>query len=305
VDVRTVGAGGGSVAHVPPLTRALRVGPQSAGAVPGPACYGRGGTEPTVTDAHLVLGHLDAGTPLAGGVHLDADAARAAVGRLAERLGLGLEECAAGIVRVADAEMARALRVMTVAQGIDPRTFTLLAFGGAGPLHACDLAEELGIARVIVPRAGGVLSALGLAAADRRRDEVRTALLRGDALDDATLGALAGDADEVAWDVRYAGQSFELTLRGVAPRAAALREAFDAAHDERYGYADPDAAIELVTVRRTRREPGPHVELHGGDARPVATGPDVLRLPETTIVVAAGWRATEDAAGTIRLERAA
>jgi N-methylhydantoinase A/oxoprolinase/acetone carboxylase beta subunit len=293
VDIHTVGAGGGSIGWVDP-GGALRAGPQSAGAVPGPACYGRGGEDPTVTDAHLVLGHLDAQTPLAGGVTLDADAARAAVGRLAQQLDLSVEDCAAGIIRVADAEMLRALRVMTVEQGIDPRSFALLAFGGAGPLHACDLADELQITRVIVPRAGGVLSALGLAAADRRRDEAQTVLLRD--ITDAALAELAQDADEVAWDVRYVGQSFELTVRDVAD--------FHAVHEERYGYADPDAAIELVTVRRTWREPGPQIDLRRGSARPRATGPDVLRLPETTIVVAEGWTATEDDAGTIRLERA-
>ncbi len=291
VDIHTVGAGGGSIGWVDP-GGALRVGPQSAGAVPGPACYGRGGTEPTVTDAHLVLGHLDAATPLAGGIELDADAARDAVQRLAERLDLSVEDCAAGIVRVADAEMLRALRVMTVEQGIDPRGFALLAFGGAGPLHACGLADALQIDRVIVPRAGGVLSALGLAAADRRRDEAQTVLLR----DLDNLEALAGDADEVAWDVRYVGQSFELTVRDVAE--------FHDVHEERYGYADRDAPIELVTVRRTWREPGPEVDLRGSNAEHRATGPDVLRLPETTIVVPDDWTATEDDAGTVRLTHA-
>jgi N-methylhydantoinase A/oxoprolinase/acetone carboxylase beta subunit len=292
VDIHTVGAGGGSVAWRDP-GGALRVGPRSAGAEPGPACYGRGGEEPTVTDAHVVLGHLDAATPLAGGVTLDADAAHAAVGRLAAALDLSVEDCAAGIVRVANAEMLRALRVMTVEQGIDPRAFALLAFGGAGPLHACALADELQITRIVVPRAGGVLSALGLAAADRRRDEAQTVLLRDVSDDD--LAALAGNADEVAWDVRYVGQSFELTVRDIAE--------FHDVHEERYGYADRDAPIELVTVRRTWREPGPPVDLRGGEPQPRATGPDVLRLPETTIVVADGWIASEDDAGTVRLAR--
>ncbi len=303
VDIHTVGAGGGSIGWLDP-GGALRAGPRSAGAVPGPAAYGLGGAEPTVTDANLVLGHLDAATPLAGGVHLHADAARDAVARLAGQAGLSVEECAAGIVRVANAEMARALRVMTVEQGIDPRHFALLAFGGAGPLHACALADDLGITRIVVPRAGGVLSALGLAAADQRRDEARTVFLRGDAITDAALGDLAAEADEIAYDVRYTGQSFELTLRGVEPRAAALREAFDALHAERYGYMDAAATIELVTVRRTRRTAGPPVQLRGTDPRHRADGPDVLRLPETTIVVAEGWTATEDSAGTIRMVKA-
>ncbi|HSD81517.1 MAG TPA: hydantoinase/oxoprolinase family protein, partial [Solirubrobacteraceae bacterium] len=144
VDVHTVGAGGGSIGWRD-AGGALRVGPRSAGAVPGPACYGRGGSEPTVTDAHVVLGHLDPERPLAGAVTLDAGAARAAVGRLAGALGLGIEACARGILRVADAEMLRALRVVTVERGVDPRRFALLAFGGAGPLHAVAIAEELGI----------------------------------------------------------------------------------------------------------------------------------------------------------------
>ncbi len=292
VDIHTVGAGGGSIGWVD-AGGALRVGPQSAGADPGPACYGRGGERPTVTDAHLVLGHLDADAPLAGGVALDADAARSAVHALAQQLDLGVEDCAAGIVRVANAEMLRALRVMTVEQGIDPRGFALLAFGGAGPLHACALADELQISRVVVPRAGGVLSALGLAAADRRRDEARTVLLRDPGDDD--LRALAEGADEVAWDVRYAGQSFELTVRDVAD--------FHDVHEQRYGYADRDAPVEVVTVRRTQRERGPEIDLRGGEPEPRATGPDVLRLPETTIVVADGWRASEDDAGTIFLQK--
>src|SRR4051794_37914936 len=181
VDIHTVGGGGGSIGWRD-AGGALRVGPRSGGAEPGPACYGRGGTEPTVTDANLVLGHLDPGEPLAGGVELDADAAHTAVGTLADELGLSVDDCAAGIVRVANAEMVRAMRVMTIERGVDPRDFALLAFGGAGPLHAAAIAEELGMQKILVPRASGVLSALGLAAADRRRDHARTVFLHGDAL---------------------------------------------------------------------------------------------------------------------------
>ena len=183
VDIHTVGAGGGSIAWRD-AGGALRVGPRSAGADPGPACYGRGGTEPTVTDANVVLGHLDVERPLAGGVTLDAEAAERAVAALARELGLpDARACAEGIVRVANTEMVRALRVVTVERGIDPRRFALLAFGGAGPLHAAAIADELGITRIVVPRAAGVLSALGLAAAERRRDEARSVLLRGDGAD--------------------------------------------------------------------------------------------------------------------------
>ncbi|HEY1853810.1 MAG TPA: hydantoinase/oxoprolinase family protein, partial [Solirubrobacterales bacterium] len=178
VDVHTVGAGGGSIAWRDP-GGALRVGPRSAGAQPGPACYGRGGAEPTVTDANLLLGNLAADSKLAGGVELDAEAAGRAVEALAEQLALGREETAAGILRVANQEMVRALRVVTVERGLDPRRFALLPFGGAGPMHAAAIAAELGIERILCPRASGVLSALGLCASDRRRDTARTVMLGG------------------------------------------------------------------------------------------------------------------------------
>src|SRR6478752_6121300 len=243
VDIHTVGAGGGSIGWRD-AGGALRVGPRSAGAEPGPACYGRGGTEPTVTDANLVLGHLDPAEPLAGGVELDADAAHQAVATLADELGLSVEDCAVGIVRVANAEMVRAMRVMTVERGVDPRDFALLAFGGAGPLHAAAMAEELGMTKILIPRASGVLSALGLAAADRRRDHARTVFLHGDGL---TAEALAVEDGDAAYDVRYRGQSFELSVRDVEADPAAVREAFEAIHEERYGHRDPEGEIEVVT----------------------------------------------------------
>jgi len=304
VDIHTVGAGGGSIGWRDG-GGALRVGPRSAGARPGPACYGRGGTKPTVTDAHVVLGHLDPERPLAGGVRLDPRAAHDAVGRLAGELGLpDAHACAAGIVAVATSEMVHALRVVTVERGIDPRRFALLAFGGAGPLHAAAIAGELGITRIIVPRAAGVLSALGLAAADRRRDDVRSVLLRGAALTDAVLAALTANADEVTWEARYAGQSHELALRDVPPRAAALREALGAAHEERYGYRDDDAEVELVTVRRATVEPGPALRWEGDGGEPEVVGPARVALPEATLVVPEGWRGRTDVTGTVLLERA-
>jgi N-methylhydantoinase A len=298
VDIHTVGAGGGSIGWRD-AGGALRVGPRSAGAEPGPACYGRGGTEPTVTDANLVLGHLDPDEPLAGGVALDEDAAREAVGRLADALGLSVEECAEGIVRVANAEMVRAMRVMTVERGVDPRDFALLAFGGAGPLHAAAIAEELGMRRILIPRASGVLSALGLAAADRRRDHARTVFLHGD---DLTADALAVEDGEAAYDVRYRGQSFELTVRDVEPDPTAVREAFEAVHEERYGYRDSEGEIEVVTIRERRSEPGPDVALEGDEGEDLA-GPTVVRLPEATLVVPEGWTGRTDHTGTIVLER--
>ena len=303
VDVHTVGAGGGSIGWRD-AGGALRVGPQSAGARPGPAAYGHGGEEPTVTDAHVVLGHLDG--ELAGGVRLDAEAARAAVGRLAGELGLPVQKAAAGMLRVAEAEMLRALRVMTVERGIDPRGFALLAFGGAGPLHATALAEELGIERVLVPRAGSVLSALGLAAAERRRDEAQSVLRPGDELDAETLAALAGEADEVTWEVRYRGQAHELALRDVEVTPEALRAGLAAAHEERYGYADAGAPFELVTIRRRWRTPGAAVLRQDGQGHDASvTGPTRRTGPEFTALVPEGWAGGYDAVGTLRLERTA
>ena len=305
VDIHTVGAGGGSIGWRDP-GGALRVGPRSAGADPGPASYGRGGTEPTVTDANLVLGHLSADVPLAGDVELDAGAAHAAVERLAGELGLDARECAEGIVRVANAEMVRALRVMTVERGIDPRRFALLAFGGAGPLHAAAIAEELGMTKILVPRASGVLSALGLAAADRRADAQRTVLGHDDAsvqaLREEVAGALGDEPEiEVAWDLRYHGQSHELTVRGA--QRDELRERFEALHEERYGHRDPDGDVELVTVRVTGRLPAPSVDF-GAQAGEEVQGPTVVALPEATLVVPEGWSGSTDDTGTLVLERA-
>src|SRR6185312_10078050 len=192
------------------------------------------------------LGYLDSDSPLAGGVELDRGAAERAISALAEPLGLSLEEAATGIVRVASAEMARAVRVMTVERGIDPRDLALLAFGGAGPLHACAIADELGMRRVVVPRASGVLSALGLIVSERRRDLVESVLLTGDEIGGArqAVARLAArgrseldSTDEarvrVGYDLRYAGQAFEITVAGdERPDPAELRREFDAAHDQ-------------------------------------------------------------------------
>jgi N-methylhydantoinase A len=225
LDIHTVGAGGGSIAWRD-AGGALRVGPASAGAVPGPACYGReGGTQPTVTDANLLLGRLLEDSPLAGGLSLDRSAAVRAVSRLARELDLELLACAEGIVRVAEAEMLGALRLMTVERGIDPRGFVLMPFGGAGPLHAAAMAGELGIERILCPRASGVLCALGLAAAAPRHDVSRTVMLRGASLDPEPLSrerdALIAEASTLAaapsrvrvrHELRYRGQSFELPV---------------------------------------------------------------------------------------------
>jgi N-methylhydantoinase A len=280
LDVHTVGAGGGSIAWRD-AGGALRVGPRSAGADPGPACYGRGGTEPTVTDANLLLGYLSADDPLAGGVALALEAAERAVEALAGELGLDTTACAEGIIRVANAEMVRALRVITVERGVDPRRYALLAFGGAGPLHAAAIAEELGIEAIVCPRASGVLAALGLIVAPRRRDAQRTVLLTGDALTRDTVRETVEELGEQArralgepdaelgavYELRYRGQAFELAIpAGVDPTPEELREAFEVEHEERYGYRDPGQELELVTVRVAATLAGAEPSLSAEDA---------------------------------------
>ena len=232
VAVHTVGAGGGSIVRRD-AGGAIRVGPDSAKADPGPACYGRGGTQPTVTDADLLLGRLP--SQLAGDLALDESAAARALGDLDP----------AAVVAVVEAEILRALRVVSVEQGLDPRDFSLVAFGGAGPLHACSLAEELGMRRVLVPAAAGVLSALGLVAGGERRDSVRAYVCP---LEQAGELPVTGEAD-----LRYEGQSFELTV----PLGPDLAERFHDAHAARNGYADRDRPIELVAVGTADVRPGP------------------------------------------------
>jgi N-methylhydantoinase A len=344
VDVHTVGAGGGSIGWRD-SGGALRAGPRSAGANPGPACYGRGGSEPTVTDANLLLGRLAAGSELAGGVPLDLDAARSAVDKLAKELGLDEIEAAEGIVRIANQEMVRALRVVTVERGVDPRRFALLPFGGAGPMHAAEIAAELGIQRILCPRAGGVLSALGLCASDRRRDTARTVMLSGDDLTAERIaaevdelktrldGEVAGTEVEVVYEMRYAGQAFELPVPGsTRPDPDELSSRFERLHEERYGHRDPEGEIVLVHIRlaivapRPRVEPAAAAEGHLAEgARRVrfdgawiettvlrgepaagtsASGPAVFELPEATFVLPLGWSAEVDGAGTIHAEMA-
>jgi N-methylhydantoinase A len=276
--VHTVGAGGGSIVRLDE-GGALRVGPESAGADPGPACYGHGGKRPTVTDANLLLGRLP--TALPGGIELGADAARAALG--------GIDPEAA--VAVVDAEMTRALRVVSVEQGLDPRDFALVAFGGAGPLHACALADELEMSTVLVPAAAGVLSALGLVAAEERRDAVRSYVV--------PLAEAGEVPEEGEADLRYTGQSFELTV----PLGSALAERFHAAHEERYGYADPGRELELVAVRTAETRAAPRLDVTGPSRR--ATGPEVLELEGATVWVPGGWAGETDAHGTLVLGRQA
>jgi N-methylhydantoinase A len=351
VDVHTVGAGGGSIGWAD-AGGALRVGPQSAGARPGPACYGAGGEDATVTDANLWLGYLDADSTLPGEMRLDLEAAEQALARLGGQLGMDVAETASGVVRIADQEMLGALRVVTVERGVDPRRYALVAFGGAGPMHAARIAEELEIGRVLCPRAAGVLSALGLLVSDRRRDRAQSVMLRGEDLHaDRIAAAVATLADEarqelpdaridVSYDLRYRGQAFELRVEGSErPELSNLRRSFDEAHAERYGYSDPEAELELVSVRVAAIEEGAKPDLRASSGTDLATeeravgaawatrpatfggqsldttvirgelamgeeleGPAVCELPDATIVVPPGWRAEAHEGGTILLE---
>jgi N-methylhydantoinase A len=327
IDIHTVGAGGGSIAWLD-SGGALRVGPESAGATPGPACYGRGGIEPTVTDADLVLGYLDESQPLSG-LSLDRGAALSALGRLDAGFD-SPDALAEGIFAVANAEMGRAIRVVTIEKGLDARDYHLLAFGGAGPLHAVALADELDMRGVIVPAAPGVLSALGLALSDRRFDMARSVLRSLGEFDEhdlrATIEALARqsprppDLVEVYCDLRYLGQSFELEVPyEVGESLAHLERRFHEAHEVAYGFTQPASGVELVSVRVAARELREPVDLdHASPAgldrgrRPVVwrgertnaqvfagvgvgrlRGPAIVDLGNATCLVPPGWTATQ------------
>ena len=284
LDVHTIGAGGGSIASVD-AGGALVVGPRSAGAVPGPACYGHGGTEPTVTDADLVAGRLPAGVALPGIGRLDAEAASAALAAA----GVTADD----VLAVVDAAMEEAVRAVSVRRGVDPTGLALVAFGGAGPLHACAIAEALGMPAVVVPARAGVLSAVGCLAAPRQHDLVRTWTGGDDPAElEAGLADLAAEARAVvpgaevttSVECRYAGQSHELRVPTPAD--------FAAEHERRNGYARPDTPVEVVAVRATARRPSP---VSVGDLpvteRAAATGPVVIAESDCTIWVPAGWRA--------------
>jgi N-methylhydantoinase A len=278
VDLHTVGAGGGSIVWLD-SGGAIRVGPESAGADPGPACYGRGGTRPTITDANLLLGRLPA--TLAAGIELDAEAAARAFD------GIDPDDA----IEVVNAEMLRALRVVSVERGHDPRELALVAFGGAGPLHACALADELEIGTVLVPAAAGVLSALGLVASEERHDHVLPYVRPLAEVDDLPAEGQA--------DLRYAGQSFELTV-SIQP---GLAEAFHREHEERYGYADRARELELVAVRTAETTPGPEFDLPPDDPFHVH-GPATVELDGATCFVAPGWVGDRDGDSTLVLTKA-
>ena len=343
VDVHTVGAGGGSIAWIDD-GGAVRAGPQSAGANPGPACYGRGGTEPTVSDANLVLGYLAEGASLGGEIRLDGELSLKALESITEALGLDTVDAAQGIVRVANAEMVRALRVVSVERGLDPRELALIAFGGAGPLHACALAEELDMPTVLIPQAGGVLSALGLALSEMRADYVQPLLESTSELDATWLDEAfesmrvraenelgRGASLERAADLRYVGQSFELTVP--AGEVAAMTSAFHDAHERRFGYRMDEEPVDTVCVRLTATMPIELPDLSAsssalegtGETRaanfdgkwtetPVfqrtmmgrgaeVDGPCIIEFAEATAVIRPGWSGVVDDVGTLVVSR--
>jgi N-methylhydantoinase A len=292
IDVVTVGAGGGSIAWVTP-EGTLKVGPQSAGADPGPICYGRGGTEPTITDAHVLLGRIPPHL-LGGEIPLDVDAARAGIAELAQRLGLGLQECALGILEISAWNQANALRQISVKRGLDVRDFTLVTFGGSGSLLACRLADVLGLRGVLVPPDPGNLSAFGLLTVDVRNDYVRTHVARQDRIVHAAvqrvLDELQADADAAlsregfapqarrfarTADLRYYGQAFEVRVDLPAgpvdaEMVTAVADAFHTEHRQLYGYdfaGDPRQQVEWVNLRVTGIGP-----IRRPDVRRVAAG---------------------------------
>jgi N-methylhydantoinase A len=331
LDIHTVGAGGGSIARVDE-GGLLRVGPESAGADPGPACYGVGEL-PTVTDAHVVLGRIAAEQFLSGEIRIEAARSVRAVERLARQLGLRLTEAAEGILRVANANMQRAIRVVSVERGYDPRDFALVAFGGCGGLHACELAEALGMRTVLVPRYAEALSAVGMLVADRVRDYASTVLGRTDyeerfaELERRAREELPGARLERLADLRYAGQSYELTVPWNARNPTAR---FHRAHRREYGYATPERPVEIVTIRlratlpaaKPKLEPLPHAEARpqvirrvhvAGKWRQVAVyrreqaprrmtaGPAVVLDYGATTLVPPGWVFQADEVGNLIL----
>lgn len=350
VDLHTVGAGGGSIAWFDP-GGALRVGPQSAGADPGPAAYGRGAL-PTVTDAHTVLGRLRPEQKLGGTVPLDLDRARQAIATISEPFA-SVESAAQAVIDVVNANMARALRVISVERGYDPANFTLVAFGGAGPLHACDLADAIGIPQALIPAAPGVLSAAGMLISDITRDaeqgmhlviepdasgeiatldDVFADIARQTRADISEDGYSDGVGIERAADLRYQGQSHELTVSlPDGHDAEAVREAFHLAHQERFGFASLDTPVEVVTARAKARHSGFRAEIGAsssaaGDNRtlkaPVTwdglretdiierssvteplSGPAIVTQIDTTVTVPPGWTATPLPTGSLLLRR--
>ena len=330
LDIHTVGAGGGSLARVD-AGGLLRVGPESAGADPGPACYGTG-SEPTVTDAHVALGRIQA--LLGGGMPVDADRAAKAIDRIAQRLKIDRTAAAAGILRVANSNMERAIRVVSVERGYDPREFASVAFGGCGGLHACEIAEQLGMRSVIVPQYAGALSALGMLMADAVRDYAAGVLGHDhfeksfDALEKRARRDSPPAQIQRSADLRYQGQSYELKVPWTTPARA--YKAFHAEHARIYGYSLPEREVEVVTIRvrariastkprlvrpaaqkgtpelrriwiagSWRRVPGYNREQLGKTPRP---GPALVLDYGSTTLVPPGWRFHVDQPGNLLIE---
>jgi N-methylhydantoinase A len=358
IDLAEVSAGGGSIAWLDD-GGALKVGPHSAGAVPGPAAYGRGGTRPTVTDANVVLGYLDPASPLAGDLAVDRAAAGAAIARdVADPLGVSVQEGAAKIIEIVNANMCEALRIVSIERGLDPRDFSLVAFGGAGPLHAVALAAELAIPEVIIPPAPGAFSALGLVASDVKRDYSRTLYadlgsIGADQVNEvvtrmeaegATMLASAGVPPQAcemqrSTDLRYPRQAYELTVPfegGAVTRASLdrLMATFHQRHEQTYGHANPDEAVQMVNLRVTAigRLPTIRIRQQSQPSRPdvrqrpawfpqtgtvmaaihrreelasgaVIAGPCIIDALDCTAVIPPGWAGTVDTDGYIHVRR--
>ncbi len=364
VEIRTIGAGGGSIAKVRAGGR-LTVGPESAGSRPGPACYGRGGAEPTVTDANLVLGRLDGEGFLGGGMRLDAAKAQAAIAtHVAGPLRLAVEPAAEGLLAVTNASLGGAIRLSLFEKGLDPRDFAMIAFGGAAGLHAVAVADELGIRRVVFPESAGTLSAYGILHSNIAHDLVRSKVLAATADNLDTLAAMAEslrreatarlDADAVpeehrqvalAADMRYRGQAFELMIPAAGPGPGStldramldgLVDGFHATHRQRFSYANPGAAVEIVSLRVSAigrlpmlsgavtvptaadRTPARRRRIWlGGRWREVAAwsrsaiapgtaieGPALIEEAYTTVLIADGWTCRRHASGHLLAERA-
>ncbi len=338
VDMHTIGAGGGSIARVD-AGGLIQVGPESAGADPGPVCYGRGGENITVTDANLLLRRLPRETRLGGSHRLDYEAAERAMDDLAEHAGLSRDEAARGVIRIANEHMSRALRVMSAERGVDPKSATLMSFGGAGGLHVCELAESLGMTRAVVPARSGVLSALGMLVARPGRQATASFLRRADVVFSGDVeegfrplveqarnelgaeGISADDLDIERWiDCRYAGQSATLELPIQPPDE--LVDAFHALHEKTFGH-QLDLPVELVSLRveargaprlgevppLDRADEAPDVEhdvpvmLRSGLSGSNIEGPAIVMDNDATTWVAAGWQAMLDACGHLLLAR--
>ncbi len=353
LDIETIGAGGGSIARLD-AGGALRVGPESAGSTPGPICYGRGGESITVSDANAVLGRLDADHFLGGSMTLHLDEAQAAVKKLAADMGLSMEAAAAGIINIANVSIDRAVRRVSVARGYDPRGFTLLAFGGAGPLHACEVADRLQIPRVLIPRYPGVLCAFGLLVADVALDYSRSVLglhteatpahlnqLLGELLTQATAELAHEGIDEADMmfrptvDMRYQGQAYELSIPFQnTVEGKTLVDSFHTAHERTYGHAMRGRTVEVVNLRlqavgivekptldaeavvggaaeaaligHKTAANGEQMALYERDQLPIEAtfeGPALAFQFDSTVYVAAGWRARVDGYRNLILER--